>query len=121
MRAKLPGAPAAPRPGARHPRGRAPQNIECTFDARLARIIVLRVANGQDFSRSERGGTKALEWKSWCRRGDSNPHGLPHTPLKRARLPVPPLRRGNGAAPRGVDPGAGSVTTVRKYTASARG
>src|SRR6185295_9844785 len=30
---------------------------------------------------------------SWCRRGDSNPHGLPHTPLKRARLPVPPLRR----------------------------
>ena len=31
--------------------------------------------------------------ESWCRRGDSNPHGLPHTPLKRARLPVPPLRR----------------------------
>src|SRR5687767_13297312 len=30
----------------------------------------------------------------WCRRGDSNPHGLPHTPLKRARLPVPPLRPG---------------------------
>src|SRR5947207_2743693 len=30
--------------------------------------------------------------KRWCRRGDSNPHELPHTPLKRARLPVPPLR-----------------------------
>src|SRR5262249_39058832 len=30
--------------------------------------------------------------KEWCRRGDSNPHGLPHTPLKRARLPIPPLR-----------------------------
>src|SRR5712691_2359433 len=28
----------------------------------------------------------------YCRRGDSNPHELPHTPLKRARLPVPPLR-----------------------------
>ncbi len=27
-----------------------------------------------------------------CRRGDSNPHGFPHTPLKRARLPIPPLR-----------------------------
>src|SRR5262245_61990455 len=27
-----------------------------------------------------------------CRRGDSNPHGLPHTPLKRTCLPVPPLR-----------------------------
>ena len=30
--------------------------------------------------------------RTWCRRGDSNPHELPHTPLKRARLPVPPLR-----------------------------
>ena len=30
--------------------------------------------------------------KKWCRRGDSNPHGLPHTPLKRACLPIPPLR-----------------------------
>src|SRR3989304_9954438 len=29
---------------------------------------------------------------AWCRRGDLNPHGLPHTPLKRACLPVPPLR-----------------------------
>src|SRR5439155_24351018 len=34
----------------------------------------------------------------WCRRGDSNPHGLPHTPLKRARLPVPPLRPANSGA-----------------------
>ena len=33
-----------------------------------------------------------LEFLEWCRRGDSNPHELPHTPLKRARLPVPPLR-----------------------------
>src|SRR4051812_4468282 len=29
-----------------------------------------------------------------CGRGDSNPHELPHTPLKRARLPVPPLPLG---------------------------
>src|SRR5436305_12953119 len=35
--------------------------------------------------------TKEFEW-CWCRRGDSNPHELPHTPLKRARLPIPPLR-----------------------------
>jgi hypothetical protein len=33
-----------------------------------------------------------LKFSDWCRRGDSNPHELPHTPLKRARLPVPPLR-----------------------------
>ena len=30
---------------------------------------------------------------SWCERGDSNPHGLPHWHLKPARLPVPPLSR----------------------------
>lgn len=35
---------------------------------------------------------KALIFMMWCRRGESNPHELPHTPLKRARLPVPPLR-----------------------------
>ncbi len=34
-----------------------------------------------------------LMLKKWCRRRDSNPHGLLHTPLKRACLPVPPLRR----------------------------
>lgn len=28
----------------------------------------------------------------WCRRPESNRHGSPHTPLKRARLPIPPLR-----------------------------
>ena len=28
----------------------------------------------------------------WCRRRDLNPHGSPHTPLKRARIPIPPRR-----------------------------
>ena len=27
---------------------------------------------------------------SWCEEGDLNPYGIYHTPLKRARLPVPP-------------------------------
>ena len=31
-------------------------------------------------------------YKEWCRRSESNRHGLAHTPLKRARLPIPPLR-----------------------------
>ena len=31
----------------------------------------------------------------WCREGDLNPHGFPHTPLKRTRLPVPPSRPAN--------------------------
>ena len=28
----------------------------------------------------------------WCRRRDSNPQGVNHTNLNRARLPIPPLR-----------------------------
>ena len=27
----------------------------------------------------------------WCERLDLNPYESPHTPLKRARLPIPPL------------------------------
>ena len=27
----------------------------------------------------------------WCERRDLNPHGVHHTHLKRARLPIPPL------------------------------
>ena len=30
---------------------------------------------------------------SWCEKRDLNPYGVIHTPLKRARLPVPPLSR----------------------------
>ena len=29
----------------------------------------------------------------WCGKRDLNPYGVNHTPLKRARLPVPPLQR----------------------------
>ena len=29
--------------------------------------------------------------KLWCERRDLNPYESPHTPLKRARLPIPPL------------------------------
>ena len=29
----------------------------------------------------------------WCGQEDLNPYGVIHTPLKRARLPVPPLPR----------------------------
>ena len=47
---------------------------------------------GIEFARSARPHYATTVWTGWCRRGDSNPHGLPHTPLKRARLPVPPLR-----------------------------
>ena len=29
----------------------------------------------------------------WCEKRDLNPYGVNHTPLKRARLPIPPLSR----------------------------
>ena len=32
--------------------------------------------------------------RSWCGRGDSNPHGLPHWNLNPARLPIPPRPHG---------------------------
>src|SRR5215831_12269277 len=31
-------------------------------------------------------------FRCWCRRPDSNRNGLPHTPLKRTCLPIPPRR-----------------------------
>ncbi len=31
----------------------------------------------------------------WCEKRDLNPYGVNHTPLKRARLPVPPLSHTN--------------------------
>ena len=33
--------------------------------------------------------------RAWCEKRDLNPYGKNHTPLKRARLPVPPLSLGN--------------------------
>ena len=57
----------------------------CSSPARACAAMKRRLEQGQQ--REEDGGETP-----WCRRGDSNPHGLPHTPLKRARLPVPPLR-----------------------------
>ena len=40
------------------------------------------------FSRTK----KADSFESaWCEKRDLNPYGVNHTPLKRARLPVPPL------------------------------
>src|SRR5690606_4076933 len=36
---------------------------------------------------------KPLSASFWCPGWDLNPHGVTHTPLKRARLPVPPPGR----------------------------
>jgi len=36
---------------------------------------------------------RLIEFKLWWATRDSNPDELPHTPLKRARLPVPPAAR----------------------------
>src|SRR6266516_2650907 len=80
MRATIPGAPEAPMLGALHARGRAPQDIECTFDARLGRIIDPHLAKGQEFSPSE------TRWRSTTREelvpkgGLEPPRVAPHAP-----------------------------------------
>src|SRR6266702_3222136 len=80
MRATIPGAPEAPRLGALHARGRAPQDIECTFDARLGRIIDPHLAKGQEFFPSE------TRWRSTTRKevvpkgGLEPPRVAPHAP-----------------------------------------
>ncbi len=49
----------------------------------------------------------------WCRRGDSNPHGLPHHPLKMACLPVPPLRHSSGSRMKAAEgPSANSFSLI---------
>ena len=39
----------------------------------------------------------------WCEKRDLNPYGVNHTPLKRARLPVPPLSHYAGLLPDCLD------------------
>ena len=41
----------------------------------------------------------SIEINLWCERRDLNPYGVNHTPLKRARLPVPPLSHYAGLLP----------------------
>src|SRR5215213_7049473 len=48
---------------------------------------------------SDRAWGGIQDWEGWCRRPDSNRYGLPHTPLKRARLPIPPLRHKEHSSP----------------------
>ena len=38
-------------------------------------------------------GRRSPTFFFWCEKRDLNPYGVNHTPLKRARLPVPPLSR----------------------------
>ena len=43
--------------------------------------------------RSKKAGRLKAYLLFWCGKRDLNPYGVNHTPLKRARLPVPPLPR----------------------------
>ena len=42
---------------------------------------------------AKRKGRRLPTFSFWCGKRDLNPYGVNHTPLKRARLPVPPLPR----------------------------
>ena len=60
---------------------------------RLMHLWSLYSSVSYSLAKVPKRGPKPLICGNWCRRRDSNPHGFPHTPLKRACLPVPPLRR----------------------------
>ena len=73
--------------------------VEPTSLRSAARVAPVRV---QPLSRqsvsekpiSEQKSRQALAYLLfWCGKRDLNPYGVNHTPLKRARLPVPPLPR----------------------------
>ena len=57
--------------------------------------------------------------KLWCPRPDSNRHGFLHTPLKRARLPIPPLGQAEKNDYRFA--GAGAVGAADSFMTDARG
>src|SRR5215510_4367419 len=80
MRATIPGAPEAPRPGALHARGRTPQDIECTFYARLGRIIDPHLAKGQEFSPFETRRRSTTREELVPKGGLEPPRVAPHAP-----------------------------------------
>ena len=45
----------------------------------------------RDFTQRQKGHRLEPVPFLWCEKRDLNPYGVNHTPLKRARLPVPPL------------------------------
>ena len=50
------------------------------------------IAATADRARKDTEGSSGALSETWCRRWDSNPHGLLHTILSRARIPISPLR-----------------------------
>ena len=83
-------------PGGHRPRARAPGGGGARAD-RAAHTGGRGVGRGRSReARRARLSAQAFgrraDGEGWCRRRDSNPHGFLHTPLKRACLPIPPLR-----------------------------
>ena len=89
--------PAGARPNGRaDPKPREPERPRVWRSASRIRSAACALAgrsaaphHPRSLSQSERGDDS-----EWCRRPDSNRHGLPHTPLKRTCLPIPPRRHG---------------------------
>ena len=89
-RARQPGSPPAASCVAT--RGRGADSIPCR---RERANCELRDVNGAKEAAPPITGDRSQSTSaSWCRRPDSNRHGLPHTPLKRTCLPIPPRRHG---------------------------
>ena len=54
-------------------------------------VIHCRVASSTYSNKKKEKVSLGDTFSFWCGKRDLNPYGVNHTPLKRARLPVPPL------------------------------
>ena len=78
---------------------RARRFADLAFDGRDRhgdRQAALELAEG--FEVGLHGRRILANFKAWCERGDSNPHGLPRRNLNPVRLPIPPLSQSGFAA-----------------------
>ena len=66
-------------------------DLPCGKVARTAACAAVEFAHL--FPAPKKEGTLLRAFFFWCGKRDLNPYGVNHTPLKRARLPVPPLPR----------------------------
>ena len=70
-------------PDAEH-RGILLTNLVCCKERKKVAAVAGRKKHTVHHNRE---GQLLFRTENWCRRRDLNPHGLPHTPLKRACLP----------------------------------
>ena len=73
--------------------GQARRSLRKGCWATFARMPLCGYGFAKHFSAQNKNRRLLASVFVWCGKRDLNPYGVNHTPLKRARLPVPPLPR----------------------------